>query len=85
MNKRAILSSFIGNTLEFYDFVQYGALGGLFTILFFSNSDFLSTLFLNGVSVFSIGLIARPLGGLICLGIPTIDTEDGYRLACLCI
>ena len=65
MNKRAVFSSFIGNTLEFYDFALYGALAGLFTTLFFPNSDPVSTLFLNGVGVFSIGLIARPLGGLI--------------------
>ncbi len=65
MNKRAVFSSFIGNTLEFYDFALYGALAGLFTTLFFPNSDPASTLFLNGVGVFSIGLIARPLGGLI--------------------
>jgi MFS transporter, MHS family, proline/betaine transporter len=65
MNKRAVFSSFIGNTIEFYDFALYGALAGLFTTLFFPNSDPVSTLFLNGVGVFSIGLIARPLGGLI--------------------
>lgn len=65
MNKRAVFSSFIGNTLEFYDFALYGALAGVFTKLFFPNSDPVSTLFLNGVGVFSIGLIARPLGGLI--------------------
>lgn len=65
MNKRAVFSSFIGNTLEFYDFALYGALAGIFTNLFFPNSDPASTLFLNGVGVFSIGLIARPLGGLI--------------------
>lgn len=65
MNKRAVFSSFIGNTLEFYDFALYGALAGIFTKLFFPNSDPVSTLFLNGVGVFSIGLIARPLGGLI--------------------
>jgi MHS family proline/betaine transporter-like MFS transporter len=65
MNKRAAFSSFIGNTLEFYDFALYGALAGLFTRLFFPNSDPASSLFLNGVGVFSIGLIARPLGGLI--------------------
>ncbi|MCP5322439.1 MAG: MFS transporter [Candidatus Paracaedibacteraceae bacterium] len=65
MNKRAVFSSFIGNTLEFYDFALYGALAGLFTKLFFPHSDPVSTLFMNGVGVFSIGLIARPLGGLI--------------------
>ncbi len=65
MNKRAVFSSFIGNALEFYDFALYGALAGLFTKLFFPSSDPVSTLFLNGVGVFSIGLIARPLGGLV--------------------
>jgi MHS family proline/betaine transporter-like MFS transporter len=65
MNKRPLFSSFIGNTLEFYDFALYGALAGLFTKLFFPNSDPMSSLFLNGVGVFSMGLIARPLGGLI--------------------
>lgn len=65
MNKRAVFSSFVGNTLEFYDFALYGAFAGLFTKLFFPNSDPASSLFLNGVGVFSIGLIARPLGGLV--------------------
>ncbi len=65
MNKRAAFSSFIGNTLEFYDFALYGVLSGLFTKLFFPASDPVSSLFLSGVGVFSLGLISRPLGGLI--------------------
>lgn len=64
MNKRAAFSGFIGNALEFYDFALYGVLSGLFTKIFFPNSDASSLLF-SGIGVFSMGLVARPLGGLI--------------------
>lgn len=65
MNRKALFSSFIGNTLEFYDFALYGALAGLFTKLFFPNGDVSTSILFSGTGVFAIGLIARPLGGVV--------------------
>ncbi len=64
MNKRVVLSAFLGNTLEFYDYSLFGALSFLLAPLFFPSSDPLTSLFAS-VTVFSMGLIARPLGGLL--------------------
>ncbi|MBY0281663.1 MAG: MFS transporter [Alphaproteobacteria bacterium] len=64
MNKRVVLSSFLGNTLEFYDYTLFGALSFLLAPLFFPSSNPLTSLF-SSLTVFSMGLIARPLGGLL--------------------
>ncbi len=64
MNKKIILSAFVGNTLEFYDYTLFGSLSFLLAPLFFPSSDPLTSIFAT-ITVFSIGLIARPLGGLL--------------------
>jgi MHS family proline/betaine transporter-like MFS transporter len=64
MNKRIVLSAFLGNTLEFYNYSLFGALSFLLAPLFFPSNNPLTSLFAS-VTVFSMGLIARPLGGLL--------------------
>lgn len=63
--RRTVLSSFIGNTIEFYDFLLYGLASALvFGDLFFpSLSPFAGTL--ASFATFGIGFIARPLGGFV--------------------
>ncbi|QYB00236.1 MHS family MFS transporter (plasmid) [Rhodococcus sp. USK10] len=63
--RRVALSSYLGNTIEYYDFILYGSAAALvFGPLFFSNlSPTLGTI--ASFAVFSAGYIARPLGGII--------------------
>lgn len=63
--RRVILASFIGTTIEWYDFFLYGTAAALvFNRLFFPNFDsFTGTL--SAFGTFSVGFIARPFGGLI--------------------
>jgi MFS family permease len=57
-------SSFLGNTLEYYDFLVYGtAAAVVFPQVFFPDSTgFVATLAAFGT--FAVGFLARPLGGL---------------------
>ncbi|MBS0350523.1 MAG: MFS transporter [Proteobacteria bacterium] len=61
---RQLLSSILGNILEWYDFAMYGYLAAIIGALFFSSKDSI-TLLLQAFSVFAIGYLARPLGGII--------------------
>lgn len=58
-----ILASFIGTTIEWYDFFLYGTAAALvFNKLFFpSLSPFAGTL--SAYGTFAVGFVARPLGG----------------------
>lgn len=58
-------SSFLGNTLEYYDFLVYGtAAAVIFPKVFFNGEDgFLGTLAAFGT--FAVGFLARPLGGIV--------------------
>src|SRR5262245_54031022 len=60
-----ILASFIGTTIEWYDFFLYGTAAALvFNRLFFPNVDpLLGTL--SSYGTFAVGFVARPIGGLI--------------------
>lgn len=57
-------SSFLGNTLEYYDFLVYGtAAATIFPNLFFSNAGpFIATL--AAFATFALGFLARPLGAM---------------------
>jgi MFS family permease len=57
-------SSFLGNTLEYYDFLVYGtAAAVIFPKVFFPDAGgFVATLAAFGT--FAVGFLARPLGGL---------------------
>ncbi|MFI7703117.1 MFS transporter [Nonomuraea sp. NPDC049480] len=57
-------SSFLGNTLEYYDFLVYGtAAAVVFPKVFFPDAGgFVATL--SAFGTFAVGFLARPLGGL---------------------
>jgi metabolite-proton symporter len=64
--RRVVLASFIGTTIEWYDFFLYGTAAALvFNKLFFPTSD-PSTGTMAAFGTFAIGFFARPLGGVIC-------------------
>ncbi|HXP95974.1 MAG TPA: MFS transporter, partial [Telmatospirillum sp.] len=59
-----VFSSFIGNTIEFYDFLVYGLAAALvFGKIFFPNSTPLAAT-LASFATFGVGFAARPLGGI---------------------
>jgi metabolite-proton symporter len=63
--RRVILASFIGTTIEWYDFFLYGTAAALvFNRLFFPNVDSLTGT-LSAFGTFAVGFIARPFGGLV--------------------
>ncbi|MCZ4535939.1 MFS transporter [Gordonia terrae] len=61
---RVGLASFVGTTVEYYDFAIYGLAAALvFPEVFFTGNDpFIGTVLALGT--FAIGFIARPLGGI---------------------
>src|SRR6059036_1996672 len=60
-----ILASFIGTTIEWYDFFLYGTAAALvFNKLFFPNFDPLVGT-LSAFGTFAVGFVARPVGGLV--------------------
>jgi metabolite-proton symporter len=63
--RKVIAASFIGTTIEWYDFFLYGTAAALvFDKLFFPNADpLIGTLAAFGT--FAVGFAARPLGGLV--------------------
>ncbi|MDO5500401.1 MAG: MFS transporter [Propionibacteriaceae bacterium] len=63
--RRAVASSFLGQTVEYYDFLLYGAAAGLvFPRLFFTGLDPALALLLSYLTLFT-GYVSRPLGGLL--------------------
>ncbi|MDQ4213507.1 MFS transporter [Microbacterium capsulatum] len=62
--RKVTTSSFIGNTLEYYDFLVYGTASALAfpTVFFPTGNGFISTLASFGT--FAVGFIARPIGGM---------------------
>ncbi|CDY74076.1 Permeases of the major facilitator superfamily [Caballeronia glathei] len=63
--KRAALASFVGTTIEWYDFYSYATAAAIvFGPLFFPGENRLLTL-LASFGTFAIGFFARPLGGLL--------------------
>ncbi len=63
--RRILMSSFIGSTVEFYDFLLYGTAAALvFGPLFFSDLS-PSVALLASFATFTVGYIARPIGGIL--------------------
>jgi metabolite-proton symporter len=60
-----IVASFVGTTIEWYDFFLYGTAAALvFNKLFFPNLDSLAGT-LSAYGTFAVGFLARPLGGVV--------------------
>src|SRR5690625_7164869 len=64
-SRRVILSSYLGSSIEFYDFLLYASASALvFPTVFFSDLDPLAGT-IASYGTFAAGYIARPLGGAI--------------------
>lgn len=60
------IASFVGTTIEWYDFFLYGTASALiFGKLFFPNYDPL-TATLASFGTYAVGFAARPIGGIVC-------------------
>lgn len=64
MRRRVVISSTIGNALEWFDFSVFGLFAGVIGKLFFPAADPTSSLLLT-FGTFGIAFAARPLGGLV--------------------
>lgn len=63
--RRVILSSYLGSTIEFYDFLLYASASALvFPYIFFTELDPLAAT-IASYGTFAAGYLARPLGGAI--------------------
>jgi MFS family permease len=63
--RRVLLSSYLGSTIEYYDFLLYGTAAALvFPAVFFAGVDPAAGVILS-LGTFAAGYVARPLGGLI--------------------
>lgn len=69
----------IGNAIEWYEFTIYGYLGTTLGILFFPQESYFAQT-LSSFSIFAVGFIARPLGGIV-LGL--IGDRFGRRISLL--
>lgn len=64
--RRVAVASFIGTTIEWYDFFLYGTASALvFNKLFFPNYDPLTGT-LASFGTYAVGFAARPIGGIVC-------------------
>jgi MHS family proline/betaine transporter-like MFS transporter len=63
-SRKAIYAATIGNVMEWYDFGVFGYLAGSLALNFFPKGD-PSAALLNTFLVFGVGLVFRPLGGIV--------------------
>jgi MHS family proline/betaine transporter-like MFS transporter len=63
-SRKAIYAATIGNVMEWYDFGVFGYLAGALALNFFPKGDPAAAL-LNTFLVFGVGLVFRPLGGIV--------------------
>jgi MFS transporter, MHS family, shikimate and dehydroshikimate transport protein len=64
--RKVAIASFIGTTIEWYDFFLYGTASALiFNRLFFPNYDPLTGT-LASFGTYAVGFVARPIGGIVC-------------------
>ena len=64
MRRRVVISSTIGNALEWFDFTVFGLFATIIGKLFFPADDPMASL-LSTFAIFGIAFAARPLGGLV--------------------
>ncbi|KQX65238.1 MFS transporter [Streptomyces sp. Root1310] len=62
---RAVLSSLIGNSIEFYEFLVYGSFSSLYFGRLFFPSFAPTTATLLSLSTFAVAFVGRPLGALV--------------------
>jgi len=63
--RRVVFSSYLGSTIEFYDFLLYGTAAAIvFPTVFFDELDDLTAV-LFSFGTFAAGYLARPLGGVV--------------------
>lgn len=63
--RRAVVASFVGTTIEWYDFFLYGTAAALvFNRLFFTNLEPLGGT-MAAFATYAVGFFARPLGGIV--------------------
>lgn len=63
--RRVVIASFIGTTIEWYDFFLYGTASALvFSKLFFPEFDTL-TATMASFATYAVGFFARPVGGIV--------------------
>src|SRR5574340_1468952 len=63
--RRVVLSSYLGSTVEFYDFILYATASSLvFGPVFFANLSPGAAL-IASYATFAIGYVSRPLGGIV--------------------
>ena len=63
--KRVVIASFVGTTIEWYDFFLYGTAAAMvFDKLFFPNIDPYAAK-MAAFATFAVGFFARPLGGIV--------------------
>jgi MFS transporter, MHS family, shikimate and dehydroshikimate transport protein len=65
--RKVAISSFVGTAIEWYDFFIFNAATALliFPKLFFPGAD-PTTDILKSLSVYAVGFVARPIGGMVC-------------------
>jgi MFS transporter, MHS family, shikimate and dehydroshikimate transport protein len=64
--RKVAIASFIGTTIEWYDFFLYGTASALvFARLFFPKYDAMTGV-MASYSTYAVGFIARPIGGIVC-------------------
>ena len=61
---RVVFLSSLGGALEFYDFIVFGTFAAYISRAFFPANDPAVSL-LNTFTVFGVGYLARPIGGLL--------------------
>ncbi len=62
--KKILISSMIGNALEWYDFVLYVQFSTIISQLFFPSDDYFTSL-LATFGIFAVGFVMRPIGGVL--------------------
>jgi MHS family proline/betaine transporter-like MFS transporter len=64
LSYRTVLACMGGNIIEWYDFMIYGYFSSIIGRVFFPGTDQIASLLLS-LSIFAIGVIARPVGGIL--------------------
>jgi MHS family alpha-ketoglutarate permease-like MFS transporter len=64
MHRRSIVATVVGNFVEYFDWLAYGLFAPLFAKQFFPSNNTVTSL-LGVYAVFAVGMLFRPLGGVL--------------------